>query len=573
MYFDTLTVSAVADELRARVVGGRVQQVVLPDELSIALEIYAQGQRRYLLASAGARTARVHLTDGKPRRGVDRETPLLLLLRKYVRGGRLVDVVQPPWERILRLRFEHPEGATTLVVETMGRHSNIMLLVPSPIEGLDADDVVLEAVKRVTPAMSRVRPILPQTTYRPPPPQDKLAPDQLTELRLRDMLDAAEADEPLWRLLLRGVLGLSPLSAREVAYRVAGQPRSPVSAVETITPLLEAIEALFAPVETGDWQPTVVRENDEISAFAPYPLTQYENHEPANSISAIVGAYFAQEIGRDTYAEARAGVQSLINDARDRLERQLHALQRSLVSPAELDRLRKSGELILSNQWQIEPGQTVLEAPYELDGEPLRVELDPARSPVENAQAYFEQYGKAKRAGQHVPARIASTKLQLDYVAQLATDLALAETRPDIDAVREALVEAGFVPEKRRRRPSGRSQPIRVEIDGFTVWIGRNARQNDEVTFKRAAAGDLWLHARGIPGAHVVVRQAGRPAPEPVILGAAQLAAYHSSARNDARVAVDVTEVRRVRRIKGGAPGQVVYTHERTIRVEPRLTS
>jgi predicted ribosome quality control (RQC) complex YloA/Tae2 family protein len=570
MYFDTLTISAIADELRAQVVGGRVQHVVLPDELSVALEIYAHGQRRYLLASANAQTARVHLTDEKIRRGVDTETPLLLLLRKYVRGGHLVEVVQPPWERILRLRFGHPEGETTLVVETMGRHSNIMLLVPSPIEGLDEGNVVLDAVKRVTPAMSRVRPILPRTPYQPPPPQDKLPPDQLTERRIRDMLDAADPDEPLWRVLLRGILGLSPLSAREVAYRVAGHPRAPVSAVEMISPLPEAIAALFAPVGTGDWQPTWVRENDEIIAFAPYPLTQYESYEPANSISAIVGAYFAQEIGRDTYAQARGSVQALIDEARGKLERQRQSLQRSLVSQEEMSRLRQSGELILAYQWQIGPGQTVLEAPYEIGGEPLHIQLDPARTPVENAQAYFERYDKAKRAGQHVPTRIASTKLRLDYLEQLATDLALAESRPDIDAVHEALVDAGFVPEKRRRRPSGRSQPIRVEIDGFTVWIGRNARQNDDVTFKRGTANDLWLHARGIPGAHVVIKQAGHPAPEPVILAAAQLAAYHSSARNDARVAVDVTEVRHVRRIKGGAPGQVVYSHERTLHVEPR---
>lgn len=561
MYFDTLTISAVADELRARIVGGRVQHVVLPDELSVALEIYAGGERHYLLASADARLARVHLLREKPRRGVDVASPLLLLLRKYVRGGHLIDVLQPPWERILRFKFRHPAGETTLVIETMGRHSNIMLL--------DADGTVLDAVKRVTPAMSRVRPILPRSVYTPPPPQAKLTPEQLTEQHLRDLLDAAAPDEPLWRVLLRGITGLSPLSAREVAYRVAGQSQAPVSAVAQVAPLLETLATLFAPVKTGDWQPTVVWQDDELVAFAPYPLTQYEDYTPVESINDAVETYYAQQAGRDAYAQARSHVQALIDDARDRLERQLHALERSLISPEEIERLRQSGELILGYQWQIKPGQTVLEVPYELGGEPLRIELDPAKSPVENAQAYFARYEKAKRAGQQVPERIARTELQLDYLDQLATDLALAESRPDIDAVHEALVEAGFVPAKRRHKSSGRSQPIQAEIEGFTVWIGRNARQNDLVTFKYGAANDLWLHARGVPGAHVVIKHAGRQIPESVIKRAAQLAAYYSSARNDAQVAVDVTEVRHVRRIKGGGPGQVLYTHERTLHVTP----
>ncbi|MFQ5854966.1 MAG: NFACT family protein [Anaerolineae bacterium] len=569
MYFDTLTISAITGELHERIVGGRVQQVVQPNNLSVGLEIYANRQRHYLLASADARLARVHLTDEKPRRGVDTESPLLLLLRKYVRGGQLVNVVQPPWERILRFQFNHPESKVTLVVETMGRHSNIMLLVPSFVEGLDADEVVLDAVKRVTPAMSRVRPILPQTEYGPPPSQNKLAPDQLTELRVRDMLDAADPGEPLWQVLLRGIMGLSPLAAREVAYRVAGHSRAPVSTVEKVAPLLAAIHSLFEPVKTGQWHPTVVRENDHIIAFAPYPLTQYENYQPAESINTIVDAYYAQEVGRDAYAEARGSVQVLIDDAREKFERQLQSLQQSMVSQEELQRLRQSGELILGYLWQIEPGQGVLEVPYEIDGEPLRIELDPTKSAVENAQAYFERYAKAKRAGQHAPDRIAKTKLQLNYLDQLETDLTLAESRPDIDAVHEALVNAGFVPEKRRRKPSGRSEPIRVEIDGFTVWVGRNARQNDFVTFERGAANDLWLHARGIPGSHVVIKQAGREVPDAVIQQAAQLAAYHSSGRDDAHVTVDVTEVRRVRRIKGGSPGQVLYTHERTLHVEP----
>ncbi len=538
-----------------------MQRIVLPDELAVALEIYAGGRRHYLLASAHPQRARAHLITAKPRRGVEGETPLLLLLRKYVRGAQLSDVAQPAWERILRLRFQGPEGETTLVVETMGRHSNILLL--------NDEEIVLDAVKRVTPQMSRVRPILPRTPYRPPPPQAKQPPDGLTQADLFQILDAADPQQVLWRVLVASVAGLSPLAAREVAFRATGDAKAPVAAVTHVGELLRTLQELCAPVHTGAWQPTVVRENGTVVAFAPYPLTHRGPYEPAESMNAAVEAYYAAVVSRDAYAQARAAVQALIDEARERLERRGEALQRALVEPEEVERLRRSGELILAYQWQIQPGQAVLEAPYELEGEPLRVELDPSLSPVENAQAYFRRYEKAKRAAQEVPAELARVRQQLDYLAQLETDLQLAENRPAIDEVRDLLVEAGLVRESQKRRPAPRSGPLRLELDGFTVWVGRNARQNDEVTFRRASADDLWLHARGVPGAHVVIKTGGREVPQPVLHRAAQLAAYHSAARGERQVDVDVTEVRHVRRMKGGGPGQVVYREERTLRVEP----
>lgn len=565
MYFDTLTITAIADEVRADLVGGRVQHIVLPDDLSVALEVYAHGYRRYLLASADAQFARVHLVTETPRRGVETESPLLLMLRKYVRGGHLTDVRQPPWERILHFQFTHPEGDTTLVVETMGRHSNIMLL--------DSQATVMDAVKRVTPDMSRVRPILPQTAYSPPPSQDKIAPDELSEAVLATMIEAAEADEQLWRILLRQILGLSPLSAREVVYRVAGEPRAPVSRVVAPALLVAAIQDLAKPVTSGTWQPSIVWQGGEIEAFAPYPLTQYGDYQLASGINAAVQSYYEQEIGRDAYAEARSSVQEAIDAAKGRVERRLRSLKGSRVDADEVTRLRQSGELILGYQWQIEPGQQLLQVAYEIDGDPLRIKLDPELSPVENAKAYFQRYAKAKRAAQQIPRRMAHARLQLEYLHQLETDLILAETRPDIDAVYQALVESGFVRESTQRKPSGQSEPIMAEADGFTVWIGRNARQNEVVTFQKAAADDLWLHARGIPGAHVVIKRAGRDIPDHVVQRAAEWAAYQSGARDDAHVDVDVTRIRQVRRIKGGAPGQVVYTDETTLNVEPRPPS
>ncbi len=234
MFFDALTMACVADELRATVLGGRVQQALLPDPLSIGLEIYAGHQRRFLLASAHAETGRLVLASDKLRRGSDTETGLLVLLRKYLRGSALSAIEQPPFERILRLTFDHPEwGASALLIEIMGRHSNIILV--------GTGNRVLDAVKRVGPKVSAARPLLPGQTYAPPPPQAKLAPSDLTEYRLEQILAGSEPGAQLWQVLVGGLKGISPLLAREIACRAMGHPRATAGQVEHLALLYETI--------------------------------------------------------------------------------------------------------------------------------------------------------------------------------------------------------------------------------------------------------------------------------------------------------------------------------------------
>ena len=563
MYFDALTMAAVADELRAQILGGRVQNVLLPDDLSVGMEVYAHGERRYLLGSAHPEYARLHLTGEKLRRGVEKPTPLVLLLRKYVRGGRIAAIEQPPFERILHIGMQHPEGNTTLIVEVMGRYSNIVLVAE---EGL-----ILECIKRVGPEKSRYRTILPQRLYVPPPPQSKLDPTDVTELRLRDILSDASPESPIWRALVAGIRGVSPLMAREVVYRAMGDAEAAISQVARIFPLLEAFRDMLMPVWEHRWQPSIVRINERLVVFAPYPLTQYGDWEEVESIGQAVEAYYGQVVGEDAYAAAKRGTREAILRARERVRRKQEALERSRVSQAQVDELRRQGEMILAYAHRVEAGQRKLMAPVGPDEPPLLIELHPTLSPVENAQHYFKRYKKAKSAAGEIPALLRQAELEMRYLDQLETDLDLAANRPEIREVEACLAEAGYIREKRRRRKVGRSQPLAVNSqDGLLILVGKNSRQNEEVTFRRAAPHDLWLHVRGAPGAHVVVKSEGREVPEATLRQAAQLAAYYSQARGSARVAVDYTERRYVRPIKGAGPRLVTYTQEKTIRVAPR---
>jgi predicted ribosome quality control (RQC) complex YloA/Tae2 family protein len=558
MYFDALTAAAMAAELRAELLDGRVQEVLLADPASVALEIYAGHQRRYLYASTDSQTARVHLLDEKPRRGVESASPLLLLLRKYVRSARLTGVVQPPAERVLHLAFDGLEGPVTLVAELMGRYSNLVLV--------GADGTILESLKRVGPEINRYRTVLPGRLYVAPPPQDKLLPAEVSEHRLRQVLAQAPPSMPLRQALVNGLAGISPLVAREIAFRAVGDAEALVEAVQAIAPLLDAYAALTA----GAPQPCVVREEDSaaVLAFAAYPLTHMGDFEPATSISAAVAAYFGGEGGG--YQAAKAPLLDAIQAARERLTHRQARLAEDRAAAGDPEALRAMGEAILAYAHQIKPGQA--ELVVEWTGSPIRVALDPTLSPAANAQAYFRRYRKAQRTGEEVPAQAGMVEGELDYLEQLAHDLAMAENRPEIDAVALALAEGGYLKRKRRPSPPPAGPRRFTSPDGFTVWVGRNAAQNEELTFKRAAPDDVWLHARGVPGAHVVVRAEGQAIPDSTLEWAAGLAAYYSQGRDDTQVQVVVTRRRYVHRLKGGRPGQVTVRREQMLSIKPQMS-
>lgn len=568
MYVDYLTLACLRDRLDA-LLGARVQQIVLPDDLSVGLELYA-GQRFPLLMSAHPQHARMLLTPHKLRRGVDAETPLLQSLRKWVRGARLVDVTQPAWERILTLHFEGQTGPCRLVVELIGRYSNVILVGP--------DGCVLAATKYIGPELNRYRVTLPARPYQPPPtPPGRRPPTEATAnewASYRGGAGVCQPGEPLHRLLTGRLLGVSPMAAREIATRAMGDPEA---AVRDLAPeaLATAIAELFAPVYgNGSWSPHVAVDADlDVIAFTPYEPHQFarmpviRHIEPASDINDAMWRYFQQQLTADPYSAARRQIQSLLDEARSRVERVLAQLQFQVVDAAEIDALREAGELLLTYQGQVKYGAHEVTLPN-YAGEPRAITLDPTLTPVENAQAYFRRYRKATRAAEEIEGRIAALAPDLAYVEQLAADLALAEARPEIEAVRDALTDAGWAPKTRRPRSSGQAAgPRRFEMDGFTIYVGRNARQNETLTFKRAEPDDVWLHVRGRPGAHVIVKSGGRDVPEKVIRRAAELAAFYSPARGEAQVDVDVTERRFVRRVRGGHPGLVTYKHERTVRV------
>lgn len=561
MYVDAVTTAALVDELNEKVVGGRVQNVIEVDDQSIGFEIYANRERHYLLMTVDPDSARCQLVPDKLRRGRTRPSPLGQLLQKYVDGARLVSASQPPWERIVELEFSGHEGETKLIVETMGRLSNIILTVQGDI---------LDSMKRITSEVNRYRQILPGHPYVPPPPQSKTAPDRVTLPQIEGYLQA-DPDRKAWRALVANVAGVSPLFAREIIYFATGD--SEALAFDLAAGMLHAaFSQRIDDVLSHNWTPCVVpAEGGGYVAFAAYALNQFDDWQSVDSISEAMTQYFGAPVGLDAYLAAKEPVQQQIDEAKDRLRRKLASLDRQTTSPETIEALRKQGELILAYGATLPRGQAVLEAQYDPDGPVYQIELDPQLPYQKNAEEYFEKYDKAKRAAEGVPRLKRRTQHEIAYLDQLATDLALAENWPEIESVREALQEGGYWQGQRSKGPrSGKPGIRRFTLgDGYVVYVGRNARQNHELVTERASGSDLWLHAHNLPGSHVLIKNDGRDIPREVIERAAQLAAYYSAGRAETSVEVDVTERRYVRPIKGGKPGMVTFRNEETLMVVP----
>jgi len=564
VYLDALTLSALLDEFMDELVGGRIQDVLDVDEDSVGLEIYAAHRRRYLLLSANNQTPRVHIVPDKLRRGLIKPTQLGLLLRRHVEGGQVLHVSQPPWERVLQFDIRSNEGEITLIIEPMERRANLLLV---------QDGTILDCLRRVGAADNRMRTSLPGRAYQPPPPMtDRLDPYTLTADDLSALFGAS--DDPKLKAaqaLSRKVLGVSPLLAREVVYRAMGKVDIRAADADPDA-IADALRTLGEPLRRREWQPGIVVKDGLVTAFSVYPLSHLEGWQPIESVSSALTEFYGTPTGTEAYAAAKAPVQAAIQEARAKWGAKLNALQHSMTDDSQREQIKLAGEMILAYQYAIQPGETDFSADYEEGQPPLKIKLDPTLTPLENAQAYFSRYNKAKRALDDVPTLIKQTGRELDHLDLLASDLELAANWPEIDEVQGILIAKGLwkAPPGRRLGMTN-SAPIRlITRDAYTIWVGRNSRQNELVTFGKGHNDDLWLHVRGVPGAHVVVKFDGRVIPDDVIEIAASLAAYYSAKRADGKVLVDVTQVRHVRKIKGGAQGMVTYKNETPRTAQPR---
>lgn len=586
MAFDSVVMAAVVAELKARILGGRISKLYQPAGDEVALLIYANGSNHRLLLTANARFARLHLTAVEKRNPAHPPT-FCMLLRKYIEGGRIVGVEQVGRERICRLRISVTDelgnpAEYTLLAEVMGKHSNILLLNPA--------GKIVDAIRRVTEEVNRYRELLPGLPYIAPPPLGKLDPAGLTWEALQ-AFTPVDPSQPLWQFLLDRVDGLGPLLAKEAVVRAGYQAEEPVANLTNHAPLLAAIAAVTSPTELSPH--LYVEPSGRLKEFHVLPLQSWTGTAEGtySGPSTLLDAFYARKEGEDSFRALHGTLRKLLKEEIGRVAKKHHLQQESLEKAESAEALRLQGELITANLWAIQKGQTSVTVLnwYEAEGAEVTIELDPALSPSENAQAYYRRYQKA-RAGLHmIQEQLAKSAAELAYLEQVDSTLAQAESLPDLEEIRRELESEGYLGQRsaksakqskptkqsKKESPAPKQEPSAAPLtlrssDGFEIWVGRNNRQNDMLTMRLAATTDLWFHTKEIAGAHVILRiPPGVEVPERAIHEAAALAAYHSKGRESSAVPVDYALRKHVRKPSGARPGMVIYDHNKTLWVTP----
>ncbi len=569
MAIDAICLQAVVEELRPQLTGLRVDKIQQPARDQVVLLF--RGKR--LLLNAGAGAPRLQLTAIL--RDNPAEPPMFcMLLRKHLSGARVADITQPPLERLVKLEFDAADelgrsGRRTLVLEAMGRRSNLILL--------DGEGRVLDSLRRVDADMSAARQVLPGLFYQPPASTGRLPFLEETEEGFAARFAAAPAEKTLDAFLLDCYFGLSPLMARELAFRAAGDTDVRLFQLGDPGPLWRALEDFRTRVRENHFTPVCLTREGKPLDFACVPVAQYGGAAETvtyDSFSHLLDAFYEARERQERTRQRGADLLRAASTARDRLRRKLTLQEKEYAATQERDQLRIQGDLITANLYRMERGQTRLECENYYDGgAPAVIPLDPLLTPQQNAAKYYKRYAKAKTAEKYLREQMDLARRDLDYLESVLAEVAQAETEQDFLDIRSELREAGFLKKqgKGKRDKARPAAPWEFRTtSGLRVQVGRNNRQNDKLTLKDADRRDLWLHTQKIHGSHVLLRCAGQAPSEEDIAEAAMLAAWFSQARESGNVPVDYTEVRNVKKPAGGRPGMVIYTTCRTVNVTPR---
>ena len=563
MPMDGLTLGFMARELRETLTDGRIEKVSQPEKDMLVLVIRAQGKNHKLLLSAAPSFARAHLTDANYQNPAD--APMFcMLMRKHLQGGRLTNLEQLGGDRVLVLTIENKDelGDTApreLYLELMGRHSNLTLV---------KDGRIVDAIRHVSGDMSRVRQALPGLPFVPPPAQDKIDPAELTEETLTERL--SQLSGPLDKALAACIRGLSPVAAREIAFRATGLHRTELSDLN-IAELSGVICALFGRMPQMA-RPTAQMGPDGLMAdVLPFPYLSLETglQKPYPTLSAALDAFYFGRDRRDRMNQKSQALKRLIKTHLERDEKKLALQEEELTASAKMEEYRVAGELLTAQAYLVPRGAETVQLPnfYDPQGGTVEIALDVALTPAQNAQKYFKRYRKARVAQDLAKEQKEKTLKEIELLEQAMFDLEESETEQDMADVRKTLEEGGIVKpaagkggKKKPRQPE--SAPMRfLAPDGTEIIVGKNSAQNDRVT--GAAKGtDTWLHAKDMPGSHVIVK-AEHPSPDTLAM-ALRLAAWFSRGKG-VSVPVDYTLRKHVKKPGGSPAGFVIYTNQKTV--------
>ena len=577
MPLDGATLSSVVYELSTTIVGGRIDKITQPEPDELIINLRAGGKNHKLLLTTNAGAPRLCFTaSGKTS---PLKAPMFcMVLRKHLTAGRIVAITQPSFERIVEIHIEAMDemgdkSVKILLIEIMGKHSNIMLL--------DANRKILDSIKHISPSVSSVRPILPGMAYSAPP-SDKQNP---LDMHTQEGFAAAVSigNHKAQQAIYMNLNGISPILASEICTRANVVHDT---FMKDLTPdeaarLYTAFAHVFSQVKTGEYDNRIYWDSEgKAIDIASIPMQFYAQHTPEGyeSPSAMLEAFYARRDESYRINQKTVDMRKLITTLQERCRKKSFVFERTLKEIENRDTLRIKGELLTAFLHMVEKGSDSFTAENFYDeNRPMKIAIDPTLTPSENAQRYFKQYNKQKRTFAALEEQIVANDTDLAYLDSVAAAMETITDEADIAEIRAELASQGFA----KRRTDGKNKkaqqaakPLRYTSgDGFDIYVGKNNTQNDNLTMKIANPQDIWMHTKDIPGSHVIIITGGKEPPVTTITEAANLAAYHSKARNSANVPVDYVAKRHVRKPNGAKPGFVIYDGHKTVYVTPVETT
>ena len=539
MSFDGFFLHHMTEELRRELLGGRIQKINQPFEQELVLQIRSNRQSHKLLLSAHSVFGRVQLTDTTFENPAVPNT-FIMVMRKYLQGAVIEAIQQVENDRILEISVSNKNEigdsvAVTLVIEIMGKHSNIILLDK-------ASDKIIEAIKHVGFSQNSYRTILPGSTYVAPPQTSSLNPFTVGDEKLFEILHTEDLEPKRLQQIFQGL-------GRDTATELSGR---------LTADKLKTFRAFFA----SPTQPSLTEKSFSALLFS-------DSKTQMSTLSELLDTFYKDKAERDRVNQQASELIRRVENELEKNRKKLGKQEEELLATENAEEFRQKGELLTTFLHQVPNDQDQVELDNYYTGEKIIISLDKALTPNQNAQRYFKRYQKLKEAVKHLTSLIEETRATILYLESVETALAQASLT-EIAEIREELIQTGFIRRRQREKIQKRQKPEKyLATDGQTIiLVGRNNLQNDELTFKIAKKDELWFHAKDIPGSHVVITGNLQPSDE-VKTDAAELAAYFSKARLSNLVQVDMIETRKLNKPTGGKPGFVTYTGQKTLRVTP----
>lgn len=575
MAFDGITIANITKELKEKLSGGRIRKIAQPENDELLLTIKSTEGNFRLLISASASLPLIYLTES------NKPSPLTapnfcMLLRKHIENGRITCISQPGLERIIRFDIEHLDELgdlrkKTLVVEIMGKHSNIIFC--------DENDRIIDSIKHVSSQMSSVREVLPGRTYFIPETVEKADPLSLTLEGFQKLVGSKSMK--LAKALYTSYTGISPVAANEVVFRSGLNAEMSGNALSE-TELLHFYKTFayfMEDVACGNFSPNIVYEGRTPKEYAALPMTMYRDLPTVNhqDISHLLETYYSERNTVTRIRQRSTDLRKVVQNALERSRKKYDLQAKQLEDTQKRESYRIYGELLTTYGYNAEPGAKSLDVLNYYTNEEITIPLDPQLTALENAKKYFDKYSKLKRTWEAVTELLKETGDEVEHLQSISTALDIALSEEDLVEIKEELMEYGYIKKRQAgsKRPKITSKPFHyLSSDGYHMYVGKNNFQNEELTFQLATGNDWWFHAKGVPGSHVVVKTNGaEDMPDSTFEEAGRLAAYYSQSRDNEKVEIDYIQKKHIKKPKGGKPGFVIYHTNYSLIIDPDISN